>query len=67
MEQSNSILHYISLFFAVLFSISISELAMLVSIFVGLVTAGVNWYYKHKNTKLAEARLELERINHEQK
>ncbi len=51
---------------AIIFGVTANELAAYAGIIIGLLTLAVNIYYKHKNYKLAERRLneELNQNNH---
>jgi len=42
-----------------------NEMLMIVAALTGLITAGVNWYYRHKHYKLALMRVEKEFLQSE--
>ena len=54
LERDNLAAHYFSLFIAFCASLSLQDWTLLISIFIGVATLFINWYYKQANLSLAK-------------
>jgi hypothetical protein len=60
MQDKLSAVTYSASGLAVWGGITVTEWAAIIGTFVAVVSGGINWFYRHKHYKLAEARVRRE-------